>query len=335
MNKDIKISTSELTRSLNDAGYKRVFATFTDNNSAVTTAEPVIKGELCFKNLPSGIQIHCTDIIEERSGKSTSEVSEGISINFLISGNLSYRLDQQTFTFSAATAPIIFANCLGKPQFFTRYLQQGTHIRKLNISVDKPWLMARCNNDQDKLKLQQLFAKKHRVYQWPCEHTILALVEQLFTLHHHKSLVADLETEQVAMQLFGYCYQLLAPNSDHEISTQPELASSISPQTSNHNTYELQLDALSHQSLTLAQISVKLGASISSLQRYFKATYQLTLKEYIRNQKLEQARRSLIFEQQSIGEVAYIAGYKHVSNFNAAFKKHFSITPAALQSQYN
>jgi len=332
MNEKPELSKAQLARTLNDAGYKHVLVDLSSNSQDLKKNSPVIKGELCFNTLPSGMKVHCTDVIEEQSGKTTSEINECISINFLLKGKVEYSLDNNRFMFSADEKPLAFVSCIGEKQLFTRYFNQGEHIRKLNISVDQNWLLSRCVNEEDLLIATKMFSLKQAVYRWECSQETLELVERLFEYHHNNSLLANLKAEQIASQLFSIYYQ------------QVDLVSSdnaITPTSScNNNVYEdayfeKQLEAIIYQPLSLAQISTHLGASISSLQRYFKAKHQLTLKEYIRNQKLEHARRSLVFDKQSIGEVAYIAGYKHASNFSTAFKKYFNVTPAELQSQYN
>lgn len=325
-----EISKTALTRTLNDAGYKHVLVDLLSDAQATKPTSAVIKGELCFNTLPSGMQLHCTDVVEEQSGSSTAEINESININFLQKGSVDFSLDNNRFSFSADNGPLTFISCIGEQQLFTRYFSQGTQIRKLNISVTKPWLLSRCMNEQDHLVAAKIFSKKQAVYQWDCTEEVLELIEGLFDSHHNDSLLANLQAEQIAFQLFSNCYQQLnlATNDITPIS-------SVTGNNHQNNYFEKQLETVLHQSLSLSQISAYLGASISSLQRYFKHKHQLTLKEYIRNQKLEHARRSLIFDKHSIGEVAYSAGYNHVSNFTTAFKKHFDITPAELQNQYS
>ena len=99
--------------------------------------------------------------------------------------------------------------------------------------------------------------------------------------------------------------------------------------------YEKQISELITHSLSLNELSQKLGASVSTLQRYFKNKHQMTLKQYVRNQKLELARRELLFEDKSIGEAAYTAGYNHPSNFIKAFKSYFLMTPVELLKHHH
>jgi AraC-like DNA-binding protein len=56
----------------------------------------------------------------------------------------------------------------------------------------------------------------------------------------------------------------------------------------------------------------------------------MTVNEYVRLRRLDMAKTALMVEGLSIGEEAYIAGYNHSSNFIAAFKRQFAMTPSEL-----
>ncbi|NMP30711.1 helix-turn-helix transcriptional regulator [Thalassotalea sp. M1531] len=321
-----QITTKELVRTLNDAGYKH---TLVEQSSG--DEQPMLAGELCFNKLPSGMRIHCTDIVEQKTGKTASEIDAGISINFLLAGSVDFALDNHQYHFSANSKPLIFINVLGQSQIFTRYFKQGMQLRKLNISVSKRWLLSRCQNKTERIAIAQLFANKRAVFQWPCIEDTLVLVEQLFTYHNTNNIGSRLMSEQLAFQLFANSYQLLMLSSKPNVTPRIQRCDLVGKEAAS---YERKLNDLLYKSPSLAQIASHLGASISTLQRYFKAKHQVTINEYIRHQKLERARRTLIFDKKSIGEVAYIAGYNHTSNFVTAFKKYFKITPAELQKRH-
>ena len=82
--------------------------------------------------------------------------------------------------------------------------------------------------------------------------------------------------------------------------------------------------------LSLNTLAEENNISVSTLQRRFKSYCGITVNEYIRTSRLEQAKKSIITDGKSIGEAAYIAGYNHSSNFVTAFKRHFHTTPKEL-----
>jgi len=85
--------------------------------------------------------------------------------------------------------------------------------------------------------------------------------------------------------------------------------------------------------LSLAAISESLAMSQSKIQRDFSKRYGKTVNDYIRSRRLGFARQQLLNKKMSIGEVAYLAGYNHTSNFTIAFKKVFGVTPGELKAQ--
>ena len=82
---------------------------------------------------------------------------------------------------------------------------------------------------------------------------------------------------------------------------------------------------------SLLQLSQATGLGVRKLSREFNQAHDMTLVEYLADQRL-QAARDLIQDQPdvSIKALAHDVGYKHVSNFTSAFKRKFGITPAAF-----
>jgi len=319
------LSKKELTRKLQDAGFLSTIV-----ESIADTDAALIAGNVEFKQLTSGISTHFTDTIEKSAGKSTSELSACISINILMKGQVDFALSNHRYTLSATTnEPLLFINVIKEKQLFTRYFHQNVKIKKLNITVDKEWLLARCRNADDVTLTETIFAQQASVFKWLCNKEILSYAETLFNLNKHDCLVNQLQAEQLTLQIFNQCYQRLTDEKKFAVSPQQEQQSNPA-----FNAFEQEIEKLIDQKLSLVELSTKLGASISTLQRYCKAKHQCTLKEYIRNQKLEYARRAILFDNLSIGEASYYAGYSHVSNFVTAFKKYFSVTPSQLQKQY-
>ena len=94
-----------------------------------------------------------------------------------------------------------------------------------------------------------------------------------------------------------------------------------------------QNDFCSWESLALAaQFRIRALAqichvSVRTLQRHFQKHYGLTVSQWLREFRLEQARLHLA-SAQSIKAVAYELGYKRPSHFTRDFKEHFGIPPS-------
>ena len=322
-----KISKVDLTRIIKDAGFVDIFIETDINNE-----NKVAAGNINFETLPCGIDIHSADIVESINGSSTSEVSACLSVNILLEGQVCFALEDKYFDIKIDDKPIIFINVLSGKQLFTRFFCEGRHVKKLNISVSKSWLINRCTSVKDQQFIQRLFKEQQAVYQWPAHESIVELASNLFVNNSNKNNGFIWSLEQQAFQLFSKTFELLTTicqTKSDEVKGQTHLIDS------GHGHYEKKIDGMLDKIYSLEQVAKNLGASVSTLQRYFKTHHQLTLKAYIRNQKLELARRTLIFDHKTIGEVAYLAGYNHTSNFTTAFKKYFSIAPTDFQHQYN
>ncbi len=75
------------------------------------------------------------------------------------------------------------------------------------------------------------------------------------------------------------------------------------------------------------QLSKEVGLSKTHLQRKLKDLTGLSIAEFIRNVRLEQAARLLKEQKINISQVAYTVGFSNLSHFSTVFKKHFGFTP--------
>ena len=71
--------------------------------------------------------------------------------------------------------------------------------------------------------------------------------------------------------------------------------------------------------------------SQSHLSRLIKKYYNMSLKQYINDLRLQAAYNDLILTNRSAEEIAENIGFSSFSHFNKIFKARFSITPAALR----
>ena len=70
--------------------------------------------------------------------------------------------------------------------------------------------------------------------------------------------------------------------------------------------------------------------SIRTLQRHFRKHYNLTLSEWLREKRLQQAR-VMLMNADCIKTVAFDLGYKQPSHFTRDFKQRFGVPPTLWQ----
>lgn len=78
---------------------------------------------------------------------------------------------------------------------------------------------------------------------------------------------------------------------------------------------------------TMGALTKELGLSESTLKKGFKMIYGDTIFSYHRKHALKVAANLLINTQRSVTDIAYEVGYSNSSNFCAAFKKRYGMSP--------
>lgn len=317
-----QFSSNDLSLKLDVAGYQKLVASI----NSVTIG----KGTVQFSSSATNIHIHTCDLIEKQHFSSTAELDACLSINILLKGKVKYQLSQQEYEFSnTKDQPIVFVNAINQPEIFTRFMTPDQHVKKVNISCNKQWLYERCINSEDIELLHNIFLNNEQVTHWIANKEMLELALQLIESIHDKSLNNQFSLERLGLEILQLALvKLKVLNNDGN--------NKISISSSHKNTYPLlsQVNDLLEKELSLEEVANKLAMSVSTLQRKFKTLYNITVIDYHRQKKLSQSRKHLIIDRLSIGETAYLAGYKHTSNFSHAFKKQFKLTPHEFLQQH-
>lgn len=85
------------------------------------------------------------------------------------------------------------------------------------------------------------------------------------------------------------------------------------------------------ESYTLDFLSSQVGTNRTKLNQNFRATFGLSVFDFIRQTRMELANSLIRDGKHSITEIAEVCGYDHLSNFSSAFKTHFGRPPSALR----
>lgn len=315
-----QVSKRQLSQKLEDTGVPGFLTP-----PAVNDNTPLLKGKIQYNALPSGLMVHATDAEEQMTTHCGSELAPSVMVSVVLNGSVTFALDDQQFHIDSGQGARVFAYVVNQPMLFTRSLQRGNKLKKVNVSASRDWLLSRCSHQQLEALRHRLLSQPCLVRDWPADQAMQQLSDRIINAYQQQDLLSRLQCESSAFELFNHCFEhFFAPD---------ELATPSTPSPVNWplRYYEQKIDALVCQPLTTEQIAAKIGASKSTLQRYFKANHHKSLAEYIRSKRLESARRALLFEQVSISEAAFNAGYRHVSNFVTAFKRQFDKTPNQMQ----
>ena len=90
---------------------------------------------------------------------------------------------------------------------------------------------------------------------------------------------------------------------------------------------------LSNPELGNDLITREVGISRVHLYRKLKELTNLSLRDYIRNIRLNEAARLLGEQKHSIAEVAMRTGFENVSYFTVVFKQKYGVPPSQYHNQ--
>ncbi|MDW3646344.1 MAG: AraC family transcriptional regulator [Bacteroidia bacterium] len=83
----------------------------------------------------------------------------------------------------------------------------------------------------------------------------------------------------------------------------------------------------------LSTLARSLNVHPVHLSRTFSKYYQMSLGEYFRIKKLNQASQLLFSSSSSLTEIAYSCGFYDQSHFISQFKRYYSLTPSAYRKK--
>lgn len=89
------------------------------------------------------------------------------------------------------------------------------------------------------------------------------------------------------------------------------------------------LDSNLDKPLSLAEIARRVGSNETTLRLDFKAVMGTTIFAYVRDRRLDLARKLVRDGELPLASIAYITGYASPANFSTAYRKRFGIAPSA------
>ena len=81
----------------------------------------------------------------------------------------------------------------------------------------------------------------------------------------------------------------------------------------------------------LSELARQAGVSVTILKDKFPALFGQTVFAFLRDIRLERARKGLQEEGWTVSQAAYFAGYRHTSNFSTAFQRRFQVLPSEVR----
>ncbi len=87
------------------------------------------------------------------------------------------------------------------------------------------------------------------------------------------------------------------------------------------------------EAISLPEIAEAVHLSPDYATKIFKKETGITIKEYLIQERMEQAKKMLLAQNATVSEIALEVGYSNLSYFIRAFRSYFHITPKQFQKQ--
>ena len=94
--------------------------------------------------------------------------------------------------------------------------------------------------------------------------------------------------------------------------------------------FQKTIEKNTYTSLTLEEISFLCNMSLSTFKRHFMNEYNISPGKWLRDKRLVKAKELLAEGNLKSSDIYLELGYNNLSNFSAAFKNKFGVSPKAI-----
>jgi transcriptional regulator GlxA family with amidase domain len=87
-----------------------------------------------------------------------------------------------------------------------------------------------------------------------------------------------------------------------------------------------------HKRLPVAGLAACVGLRTSRLEHLFKHHMKVSIREFVKRQRIRRAADLIAETEGRISEICYAVGFTDPSNFNHAFKQYYGMSPRAYRN---
>lgn len=283
--------------------------------------QTVVQGQVDEILLPSGISVTCSDLQVIEPYESTSVGSSPLFMLLVLEGHVRLRLNGEAFCIRPGMA---LATCVGDERVLQACHQNNERLVTISMGIHADHFCPQ----SDIATLVNAWRQKNRqsgIWNIP-EHLLTGLRQALppcGNLMARRLMLEGLLLQLLAQQLLDaplpdcHCQNIsaiqLSPGERHRLEQVRQL-----------------LKAEPEKNHTLDALASIAAMSPSSLRSKFRLLYGDSVFNYLRDCRLELARRYLR-EGHSVQQAAWMSGYQHATNFATAFRRRYGVAPSALQ----
>ena len=279
---------------------------------------PVAEGVLSAMELPCGVRFCAQNLVVSRDNERAAIISQSLTIILTLSGQPTrYRLGSTDHILRPEAAVVIAAADSAR---LSGGYRKGDYSRSLVLHASP-------DNIGDDDLAERLYRRlsKTEIKPLPASSRVRALAGELFTACH-TGPIARILAESCALELLAR--GLVDDTSRNAVSSTSICARDV---VSIQRVRDKLLSNLKedHSLCDLARLA---GMSVTSLKEKFSSVVGQSVFEFLRDQRLERARRGLKNEGWTVKQAAYAVGYAHPSNFSTAYRKRFGIAPGQARA---
>lgn len=297
-------------------------------------------GYMKVAKLQPGMRLRLADVQDRVGLTSHAELPAGIKIAMVIEGAARVRYGGFETRLGPEAASTGLVVALPAAADFTRLGRAGGHERTLTLGLTPRWLAR-----HGLAGLLQAGSDAPRLTRWTPSRALLMQAARLFS---PDTMGSDHPAQQ--LRLTGFALLLVGealageammeevlPGEAHaEIALAPATPREEAAPRRREDRHLRRLLQLVNsgqaRGATQSELADRLGLSLSSLQRRFRAWHGEPLGHFLRRCHLSAARDVLVGEATGIDAAAALAGYNSAANFATAFKREFGITPSECRA---
>lgn len=102
--------------------------------------------------------------------------------------------------------------------------------------------------------------------------------------------------------------------------------------TEEPSTFQQIIETNKYAPITMEEIAFLCNMSLSTFKRRFVKEYNESPGKWLQDKRLQRAKRMIENGNSTPSDIYADLGYKNLSNFSAAFKKKFGVSPSSLRS---
>ncbi|HEZ1527369.1 TPA: helix-turn-helix transcriptional regulator [Neisseria meningitidis] len=280
-----------------------------------------VEGSYRFDTLSNGISIHGGTVTARCDFCSSRLAEPYVSFVLLLEGSLDFGINRCRFQIDADGGKIVLI-AVGEEVLFSRYLYRGGKTVKMTIKGMEQWLL----RPEYARFAPLLYREPVRI--WDLPPNLRGLAASCLKAVPKGHLGETLRREADVLRLLSDLWDTVSDGIGPTAGQTAE--ADAMPSEDFNRTLNAAFADGAHQ---VNRLTDALNISERTLQRRMRDHFGITASEWLHHKQMQHALYLLQNGGKSIGETAYLCGYRHVSSFTQAFRQYFGSTPAETKKE--